>query len=424
MAATNVPTTLNGLFKEIYADRVENLVPEAAKIVKMIPFVPRDKEIGNKYHQPVILSWEHGMTYAAFNAGAFALNSSVALDMQDAQVSSSQMLLRSQISYDAAARAANSKKAFVKATELLVENMMESMTKRVEIACLYGVSGIGEADSSSNVDTTHTVVTFTAGGWATGIWAGMEGALIQFYTVAGDALVSSGADSIFTIDSVDVDNKAITVSGTTTGITALDIALAAGNSNVFFNGAHGNEMAGLDKIITNTGTLFNISATSYNLWKGNTYSAASAALTIGKLLAAVAKAVNRGLDEKAGVLVSPVTWANLMSDLAALRRFDGSYDRKKLENGASAITFYSQNGELEIIAHNIVKEGEAFIIPTKKCKRIGATDVTFRTPGMEDEQFFRQLTDNAGFELRAYTDQAIFLECPARATKVTNIVNT
>jgi hypothetical protein len=50
MAQYDTPTTLSGLFKEIYGDEIMTLVPEAAKIIKIVPFVPRDKEIGNKYH--------------------------------------------------------------------------------------------------------------------------------------------------------------------------------------------------------------------------------------------------------------------------------------------------------------------------------------------------------------------------------------
>lgn len=421
MATT--PSQLSGLFKESYGDDVKNLVPEAAKLVRLVPFVPRDKEIGNKYHQPVIVSQEHGVTYAAFDAGAFSLNAAISMQMQDAQVSSAQLLLRSALSYDAAARASNSKKAFVAATELLVENMMESITKRLEIACLYGGTGIGATSSSSNQSATTTLITFTTASWATGIWAGAENAKIQFYT-AVPALVSSGADSIFTVTQVNAVNRTVLVTGTATGITALDTAIAAGTCTAYFNGAFGNEMSGLDKIMTNTGTLFNISALTYNLWASNSYSSGSAALTMGKLLNAVALAVNRGLNEDVTAMVNPRTWTNLMSDLAALRRFDGSYDRKKLESGAQAITFHGQNGMIDIVSHNCVKEGEAFVFPAKRLIRVGAWDVSFKTPGRGDEEIFTQLADNAGYELRVYTDQALFSEAPARMVKVTSIVNS
>ena len=421
MAAVT-PSDLTGLFKEVYGDSVINLIPGSAKFTKMVPFVQREKELGNLYHQPVVVTYSHGVTYAAANAGAFSLNSTVAMSMQDAQVNAPQILLREALAYDAAAKASRGPKAFVAATELLVETMMESTMKRVELATWYGGVGLGQVASGglSNTNATTEVATISLATWAAGIWAGMKNAKINFYDSNG-TLISSGDDSVFTISSVNVANRTLTVTGTSTGITALD-----GASNfpldIYFNGANGAEMSGIDTILTNTGTLFNISATTYELWKGNSYSAGSAALTFGKVLAAIADAVNLGLDEKVCLWVNPSTWANLNSDLAALRRLDGSYKKSRGENGQEEIVYYGQNGEIEVKSHNCIKKGEAFILPMKKCKRLGAQDVSFKTPGREDE-IFLHLPDNAGFELRTYTDQQVFIETPARCVKVTNIVN-
>jgi hypothetical protein len=180
-------------------------------------------------------------------------------------------------------------------------------------------------------------------------------------------------------------------------------------------------MAGMHKILTNTGTLFNISAATYNLWKGNT-ATVSGQLTMGKLLSAISKAVVRGLNEKVVVCVNPKTWANLASDLAALRRFDGSYDKKKGENGVESISYVGQNGEIEIISHSLVKAGQAFVFPPKRAKRIGAQEISFKTPGREDE-IFLHLPSNAGFELRVYSDQALFIEAPARCVYIDGFTN-
>ncbi len=418
------PSVLTGLFKEAYADRIETLVPDVAKVVKLVPFVERDKEEGNKYHQPVILSNEHGITYAGPNAGAFALNSAISMNMGDAQVQGSQMLLRAALSYDAAAKASNNVKAFVKATELIVENMMESMTKRLEVALLYGGSsnGLAIVGTSTNISTTSTKLNVTTASWATGIWAGMENATVDLYSAA---FAKKNPNLALTITAIDMDNRTLTVTGNTTDIAAIDTFVAANTNTcpLFFTGAYGNEMSGLDAILTNTGSLFNISATTYSLWKAASYSANSAALTMGKILSGIAKPIQRGLAEDVTALVNPVTWGNLNSDLSALRRYDGSYEKKKLENGVMGIVYHAQNGDVEIVSHSCVKEGEAFIFPDKKLQRLGAMDLTFKTPGREDE-IFLHLPSNAGFELRLYTDQALFCRTPARCVKVTNIVNS
>ena len=98
-------TDLNGLFKEVYGDTIIELIPENALLVKEIPFTKKTKQLGNKYHQPVIVSMEHGVTYAGADAGAFTLNAPISMKTQDASVQGAQMVLRSALDYESAARA-------------------------------------------------------------------------------------------------------------------------------------------------------------------------------------------------------------------------------------------------------------------------------------------------------------------------------
>jgi hypothetical protein len=49
--------------------------------------------------------------------------------------------------------------------------------------------------------------------------------------------------------------------------------------------------------------------------------------------------------------------------------------------------------------------------------------MTFKLPGQQDE-FFRHLSDAAGFELRLWSDQALFTYAPGRNVIVTGIVNS
>ena len=422
MADNTNPTQLSGLFKESYGDSVENLIPECALIQKAVSFVPSSKETGNKYNQPVVLSQEHGVTYGGSSTGAFSLNESVAMTMQNARLEGSQLLLRSALSYDSAAKASNSKKAFMKSTELLVENMVESVSKRLELSLLYGQSagGLGIMSGTTNVDATNTTLQITTATWATGIWAGMENATLDFY----DGTTKINTTGSLSVASVDLDNKTVTVTGVAADITAIDGVTFGGNEALFFEGAYTNEMAGIDKIITNTGSLFDIDAAVYNLWKGNVYGTGSADLTIGKILKGLAQAVGRGLDEKVKLYVSPVTWENLNDDLAALRSFDSSYKASMGDQGNEAITYYGQNGKIEVCSHLFVKEGEAFALPASKCRRVGSQDVSFKTPGGRNDEIFRHLENRAGYEMRVYTDQALLIEKPAACVKFDSIVNS
>lgn len=49
-SGTNTLATLNGLFKEVYAGKIENLIPDGVKLLNRIPFAKKDAQPGNAYH--------------------------------------------------------------------------------------------------------------------------------------------------------------------------------------------------------------------------------------------------------------------------------------------------------------------------------------------------------------------------------------
>jgi hypothetical protein len=404
-SSANTLDTLNGLFKEVYASDLEDLIPDGVKLLNRIPFAKREATLGNFYHQPVVLGHEHGVTFAGSGEDAFNLEAPVAGTIRDAQIRGTQMVLRSVIGYASAARSAEGgAKAFKQATKFLVGNMLRSVTKKLEIELLYGDVGYGSVDS-----TAANVVTVTTSEWAAGIWAGAENLPVDIYDAAGTTKRGSA-----TVTAVDLDARTITVDAIPAGVVATD--------TIWHKGAKGNEFAGIHKIITNTGTLFNISAASFNLWKGNEYDASAAALSFAKLQEAISRAVEKGLDNDVMVMVNPKTWADLLTDQAALRQYDQSYSSATAENGAKEIRFHGQNGMIEIVPSIYCKEGYSYILDEDCFMRIGSTDVTFRRPGKGDE-FFRELENSAGYELRAYTDQALFCHSPGRNVLIKNIVN-
>lgn len=405
MAANNNLTSLNGLFKEVYADKLENIIPDGVKLLKSISFVAKDKQNGSLYHQPVVLGLEHGVTFSS-GGDAFTLENAIAGTIKDAQVQGTQMVLRSILSYTAASRSVGGGvRAFEDATKFLVGNMLRSMARKLEIELLYGQAGYGEVLSIAG-----NVITVKTAEWAPGIWAGSEGMKLDIRTGAAGA--SRG--SCFVV-SVDMDARTITVD-------AAPAAVALGDSIQHF-GAFGNEFAGLHKILTNTGTLFNISAATFNLWKGVEFDCGGAALSITKILSATARAVEKGLDSDVKCLVNPRTWSNLVDAESARRRYDGTYKPGEMDNGASAIRFHGQNGNIEVEPSIYVKEGYAYILNMDELARIGSTDITFKRPG-QGEEFFRDLESAAGYELRAYTDQAVFCSAPGKMVLMKNIVNS
>lgn len=407
MAANNTfAGSLNAMFKENYADKIEDLIPDGVKLLNMVKFMPKDKQPGNLYHQPVILGLEHGVTFASSDEDAFNLNAPVAGVIKDAQVKGFPLVMRSVLGYTAASRAAQGgKQAFMDATKYLVSNMLRSVTKKLEIEMFYGQMGYGQVLSNAG-----QVVTIATAEWAPGVWAGGEGMPVEIRDTTG--AVSKGE---FVLASVDMDARTITLNANPGVLVAGDV--------IWHKGAYGNEFPGVHKILTNTGTLFNINASSYNLFKGNTYGAGSAALSFNKLNLAAARGVEKGQDGKLVAFVNPRAWSNMMNDQAALRRYDGSYSKEKAEMGAKSILFHSQNGEIEIMPSIYIKEGYAFLLNAEDWMRVGSQDVSFKRPG-QGEEFFRDLENSAGYELRLYTDQALFCMAPGKSTLINLIVNS
>lgn len=401
---------LDGYFKNVYADTLSDVVPDFAVLGKMIPFRRQDK-IGKDYLFPVQLTRSHGYTWngGATAGNAFTLNPAISLEMQEANVTGSEFVLREKISYGAVSRSGGKEESFGPVVDTVVMEMVNSAAFQREMCLLYGGGNIGEVGAAAN-----PVFTISVASWAAGLWAQMEKAEIDCFTAAGVQVNAVGA---LVVSAVDPVTRQITLTG-----AAADLA-AIGATDVFVpRGAQGNWFTGLDAILSNVGTLFGINAANYSLWQGNTYDAGAAAMTTGKLQAAMTRATVRGLMQDCTVLVNTWTWTDILNDLQALRRYADDI-RSEVETGSNSIKFYGMSGTMEIVPHPMVKAGEAFIVPLDTVYRIGSTDLTFRLPDAGPDRFVRQLTDSAGFEIRCYFDQGIICRAPAKTVKITNIVN-
>jgi hypothetical protein len=180
-------------------------------------------------------------------------------------------------------------------------------------------------------------------------------------------------------------------------------------------------MVGLESICANTGTLYGISGASYSMWKGNSYPAGAANLTLKKVFAGIAQAVGRGLMEDVTLLVSPLTYSTMANDEAALRQYTNKVG--KAERGANAISFYGPAGNVDILPHPMMKDQIALAFPHKKASRIGSQDLSFKRPG-SDSELVQEMATQTGFEVRLFSEQALFLPCPSKCLSITGIAHT
>jgi len=412
MASTSGPTQLAGDFKNLYQNSgLVEAIPTWGIIQDRYKFEEAES-LGQYYIFGVVLQKEHGATYAPSSgaaSGPQTLNASIAGFVAQVQVEGFSIYMRSRLSYDAAAKASRAgKKAFAQAYGAVLKNLKESHQYRLELSMLYGRTGLGTVSGNA-----AGVLTLTAATWATGIWAaGLKDCILEAWTGVTSSETQHNGD--LTISAISVSSKSVTVTGTSGAVVAADV--------LYFKGARTasgyNECPGFDSILTNTGTLFNVSAAIFDAWKSQNYPV-NGNLSMTAILQGGALGMNYGL-EKGLLLCAPEKFAQLGIDEAALRRYVNDSDAKRTKRGVKGVEFMLGPVDIEVMAHPFIKQGQAMLVPDEHVHRVGATDITFGMPG-SDEPMEVHVTDTTALEIRSMSDQGVYFERPAHAVNYTGI---
>jgi hypothetical protein len=402
MATTNTTTTLAARLKNVYADGITSIIPNSAELMRRLKF-RKELELGKKAVFDVQLSHEHGFTVGQ---GELNLNPAVAQTNANAEVDGYQIILRSRVSYDLIARAKTSKAAFARFNDSKFVPMVESFQKRQEIYALYGRDGVGIVESN-----TSGALVIKVGSWAPSLWLGTEGVVLEAWTSKAASATQHNTDLV--VSSVDTSSRTVTVTGTSAAVVANDVLYYKGDRT---STAH-NAPVGLIAIARNTGTLYNISAASYALWSSNAYDAGTSGLTLAKILGAAAKSADKGCDEKLTCLVPVSAFQGLVADQATLRKYDASYNKSKMENGAESISFYGATGQIEVVPHMYMKQGEAVLFPERYTYLIGSSEMVNQVGPGGDIVF--DLESTSSKEMRMFAEWTVFCERPGWITLIT-----
>lgn len=416
MATINDQATLIALFKDVFGDSVINRFPNITKLTRMFDF-SKAEVLGKKLVVPVQVAEEHGITVAAGTTGEgdITLLPPTAGELQQAEIDGSQMYARSRVGYGAIERSKTDKGAFEQALRHVVNLLTKACGKRLEATHLWGRRGWGAIESVSGAGTTRDWV-ITEATWAAGLWAGAKGMTLDLFA-ANYSGTKVNSNAKVTITGVTRSSRTISVSGNATDLTNI----IAGMHLFQETGSPTTEFAGIDAILANTGTLFAISASTYDIWKANS-KAAGGAISMEVILDAVRLGAEQGLADDVVAIVSPRAFQVLNSDLAALRRLDRSYSTKEGENGTEEILYHGQTGTVRIMPHLYQKDGLAHIICPKEWHRVGATaDFGFITRRGNEEKLLLELPDSPAAEMRAMFIGAIYCEAPSHQTAVSGI---
>lgn len=430
MSQVSGPDVVN-LFKRVYGQLNDNILPETQPLQKALPFAEKQRT-GESYIEGVVLTNEVGITMSA-SGELFELNPAVAGVVKQATVNPYVMVLPSVLPWSMASRSNGSEQAFYNATKFLVKNNLRSHARFREIIYLYGQSAAllgyvsyatatyrGAAFVAGTGTLTlpdFTTVTFTnginaasklillaPGQFASGFWISMEGVKVLQVDSTG-AIVASG--KLVSVQNdlgyIGVDFTPVAASSTTSHRLCFD-----GMQNA-------QDTVGIQKILsTTTGSLFGIVANSYSLWKANTQNYQGSQFTLNKYNSAVANLTNvSALEGELVTYLNPRSWATITNNAAGLRMLDDSY-KSEFENGFETISFKSQNGRSTFVAHRCVKEGDAFSLYMPCWSISGSAQVSFSIPGMPNAgQLIFPLENQAGYAFRSYSDTYIFCNAPA-----------
>lgn len=417
--STQTVGSLNAFFKQVFAPSVVNLIPEHEVLLKSIDFVSADKRNGGDYIQPVVLSKDHGVSYHGQNDSQLKLNPPVQAIIDSANIKASAMTMRSFLSYTAASRAVAGPRAFVDATGYSVKSLTESFSSIIEQTHWFGGMGLAAIGTTSvgttganNVRTDTNAIVIDQAEWSAATFCGSEGMQVSLYNTA------TGAKLLDTeVTAVDITARTLTlasVTGITNGVGA----------TLYRQGAKGMESLGLHYILQNSGTLFGVDASQRGLWKANQYNVAGL-LSFGKVAEAIAIAYGRGLIGKMTMYVNSRTFATMFPDFNTVKNSAGSnvFDSRvftdadqvaNLSHGVKALKFYVNSVELDVVATDYAKIGYGYGVAADTLKRVGSTEMTFDIPGSQDGVYFRDVSEYAALELRAFVDEALFCEKPAR----------
>lgn len=422
MAQYSSMAAVSATTKERYAETLKVAFGDRTDLYDRVPFAEPHERIGKLYIQPVMVTDEQGITAAAAAATApVAVNAAVAFETKEAQITGVQYIAEGRVDYESAFRMQkDGDRAVASIMDPKMKRLHASLTRRIEMDLLrgeVGITRIGTRISASGINPQ--VFAIPAAYWAN--FTGLENAACDVHegsTGAPVAKLNTNADVVIT--KVDIANKRLTLSGTIADLDAITSS-AAGEDFLFFKGFLAAGSVGLRAAISNTGTYRNIDGAAYSVWQGQTVSAGNARLQMSHLFKAADGPASRGQSGKMCWYLNPRAWTNVMTDLAALRKFDGSYKQGKAVNGFQNVVLYSQGGELELVAHPLMWESEAFGFDPEECKRLGSVDITQTVPG-DDRDIFFHVDGFAGYAFRLFTQQALLYTRPSSGCLINQIV--
>jgi hypothetical protein len=336
---------------------------------------------------------EHGFA-TKDGAGSLTLATSIAHEGVAYEVGPYQMAGRFRISYDLAAQASSSKKAFGTWNQKGFIPKLESAQKKLEVVCMYGRDSIGEVDS-----TGSGYVILKAGSWAPFIWQGAKNMEIDIFSAKTGGTQRNSTSLVIT--SVNSNTRRLDFTGTNSGIQQGDYIFIRN-----FRGQEAYGVFGLARASIAGSTVYNVAHT-YETLQASEYNCGTSELSFSKLLEAASLSMDKGCDETLVTMVPGKAFAHLVNQQSNLKKHGAEL---VVKNGAKKLVFSLGDIDMELVPSGFVKRGEFIMLPERYVSRVGSTDFTMVMPGKSDEELVTQVPDETSYEMRLYTAQTVVCE--------------
>jgi hypothetical protein len=418
-AAVNAP-----MFKVRYG-KFQNPLPEDNTFSDFSTFVSKEERPGKRFEFPIKVSHEHGVTYDVTDT-AFALSQAIDAVLKTAVVDGATIMVVANIAYTIMARGKNGKGsgnkggAFFDPFDFKVECTMTSGELRRELAVVYGpgtataaVSNIGAtaAAAISGADlTAGQVVRLTTASWSAGIYINLLNAKVDIYQSDSTTIRESDVK----VTAVNPTNCRITLQkdGSTASVGSGDVILLAGSK--------GRSCIGVQGILENATTIFEIDAATYPMWRSLSFPVGGA-LSRVKIGQMAARIHPTGLRTGGKLFTGAPAFQDLTEETSLLQQYVENTAKLK-KQGASNLVYTTSIGDINVAMYAYMKQGIAMFIAKDVLKRVGTTDLTFSMEGTND-WFYSELPNNAGCQIRLFANMAPILEIPWFCAILTGIAS-
>jgi hypothetical protein len=405
-----------------------NPLPEVNSFREYLKFVPTQDRSGAQYVYPVQAAISHGQT-SDKSGTAFTMNAARPGVELTAQLDGTDLIVRETFPYSALMKARNGVSlngdaaAYWDPMDKVMMTTMRSMEHYSELMLMYGMgtsstmlSDIGVistvpvlAGTGPNYgDATHPIVQIASLSWAAGIWNNMgsgggagSGALVDIYQSNGTTLRVADVQVEGVVDP-SLCQVQMFKSGSAVAVTAGD--------RIIPKGWLSTSSAGVEGILRNTGSFANISAATNPFWRARVTTVAT--LDAAAFVLACSKLMPNGGNGSLTAFCNPVVFASIVAGTISNTRWNNSMGSNSVKmQGADVLQFMTATGVVTLKRHEYMKQGQVWVLMDDEAVRVGASDITFRGAN-GNEGFFLELTNQAGSEIRAMSQQAALLTCP------------